>query len=1258
MADKENNDPRDSGNETGEESSHSEYQHRTVQRQKKQEEAVKKEQRDAGQETNRTRSASRRARRKRIQKGIDEGKYMKTSSLEALEEADANGELSTMQAFERIGPDSTSMDGPVTKARALRGEIPMRGTNPDQPYRMDPQEAKKGGLDEQDGLKLKLEANLEIEIELKASIRGDLTLSLLFPTTPSSCPIPVSNFDNAVAPGPRHFSPRLFLSVDILREPAMAELTSKTRFLPPSYDSRAISPGLSPRRGHRRLHSTSDEAPYDVSPVAILDAFSENVFPNNDTEEYRYLACAEGASSAQKGLAIKAAKVAISAQDWYLELKRWNWPGSFAQPNVQDGIDTVDITGNDGRVQRIPLEYWGCLPAAMVEAYETRVEEILKEMAELDIDELKGYVLDIHGSRSRPSSSYERRTRATLNLMDDVSLLVTGTIVQALPVLNLLNGLLDTWSMRLGILRDIPTFLSDLNEAKRALELAWDAIQLPKDEAMDPLNIKKWKGATDTIATVLDGKASSLGQRLDGMLDTLEGRDDVIPDDWIDEFEALETDVGQWNSEARRKRFQLDWSWPASARPDPVLATLPEVTEKRRPTLTLQETASGHLLTPSEDSSVPLVTPTAESFPSPPTFSPLRQAQSPQTPSRGSRSFALASPSTPQASYSGNTVRDQQYDDDILNRPLDTDNEVDPDNLQKTPRARMSVNMSPESGWKRSGMVWVNESNDKYEEEDEEKSSQAEARPVMMKRASTTSIESFSRDKVKTVTLSRQNSTSSIASGRRSISERRVSVGSASKENVAASSGRLGRSSVSLPFTEEEDARPVFPQSSPSRPQTPDSSPQTPDRSSSPVTPSRSPDDVFGNESPSLRPGRLNPLRAHPPLNASIKKFRRAEDRSSESPTDSLGAPPSVLLSESENGGSVSHPASLNKTRQGRSYSTTSNAELNKQISEILSSVPANIRLTTGAVESDATSSVGAQNKSPRSSSGSHRFSASTLFRSSRSAVKSPEMTLSPVKNDELPSLRRQGGSEHSDIKLYHLIQPGRDKPIKLFIRRVGDNGERVMVRVGGGWADLGDYLRQYAGHHGHRTVSDGKFEVLGLNIDPASGTSSVTPQGTPTKTTSRSVSPLPGAAAAHNGAIIAAQTAAANHALTPGSATAHMSSRLVSGSHANTPDSVRSDTSRGSWRDEGNVGLAGPAAKKKLDLSEEKLEWIDNMMSQARRISGGVKDGKDLGRDGKDKEGVQDLGRVGGTRRVFLRGTGNGSGRESAAGDRSGKDH
>lgn len=132
-----------------------------------------------GLQTERSRSSSRRARRKRVKNDQRDGKYMHTNSLEALEEADANGELHEMQPFERIGPDSTSMDGPVTKARADRGEIPVRGSNPDQPYYKKPPPAVQSELDETDGLKLKLDANLDVEIELKASIRGDLTLSLL-----------------------------------------------------------------------------------------------------------------------------------------------------------------------------------------------------------------------------------------------------------------------------------------------------------------------------------------------------------------------------------------------------------------------------------------------------------------------------------------------------------------------------------------------------------------------------------------------------------------------------------------------------------------------------------------------------------------------------------------------------------------------------------------------------------------------------------------------------------------------------------------------------------------------------------------------------------------------------------------------------------------------------------------------------------------------------------------------------------------------
>lgn len=152
---------------------------RTTTQQKKQDNQIAMQRREEGMQTNRSRSSSRRDRRKRIEKGMRDGKYMHTGSLEALEEADASMELMAQQPFERIGPDSTSMDGPVTMARAMRGEIPVRGSDPRQPTYMPKKSmGADSNLADQDGLKLTLEANLEIEIELKASIRGDLTLSL------------------------------------------------------------------------------------------------------------------------------------------------------------------------------------------------------------------------------------------------------------------------------------------------------------------------------------------------------------------------------------------------------------------------------------------------------------------------------------------------------------------------------------------------------------------------------------------------------------------------------------------------------------------------------------------------------------------------------------------------------------------------------------------------------------------------------------------------------------------------------------------------------------------------------------------------------------------------------------------------------------------------------------------------------------------------------------------------------------------------
>jgi len=139
----------------------------------------------------RSRSQSRRRRRQnqrqRQAASKAEGGDANAETMTALEEEDEPQQnlndpkpqdTTEMQPFERIKPPSESMDGPVTYARAQRGEIPMRGGGqPQNPPQK--QDSGAGDVLAQDGLKLRLELNLDIEIELKASIHGDLTLAVM-----------------------------------------------------------------------------------------------------------------------------------------------------------------------------------------------------------------------------------------------------------------------------------------------------------------------------------------------------------------------------------------------------------------------------------------------------------------------------------------------------------------------------------------------------------------------------------------------------------------------------------------------------------------------------------------------------------------------------------------------------------------------------------------------------------------------------------------------------------------------------------------------------------------------------------------------------------------------------------------------------------------------------------------------------------------------------------------------------------------------
>ena len=166
------------------------------------------------------------------------------------------------------------------------------------------------------------------------------------------------------------------------------------------------------------------------------------------------------------------------------------------------------------------------------------------------------------------------------------------------------------------------------------------------------------------------------------------------------------------------------------------------------------------------------------------------------------------------------------------------------------------------------------------------------------------------------------------------------------------------------------------------------------------------------------------------------------------------------------------------------------------------------------------------------------------------------------------------------------------------------------MVRVGGGWADLREYLRVYVEHHGSATkrgVSEGKVEVFGLGSGQEAGKGS----GSVTS------SPLTRLDGSEYG-----DTGLGDGFESPASVDGTASPGL---GFVEAPDTVGSEASSrkasaGYWND-GGRSLAGPAVRK-TEMSEEKRDWVEGIVEQARKLHASGAGGK-----------------KGGAKRVFLKG-------------------
>lgn len=900
-------------------------------------------------------------------------------------------------------------------------------------------------------------------------------------------------------------------------------------------------------------------------------------------------------SPAQKELATRVSRAAEQLRQWCDEIEQWGWDGDFQ------------------------------LPSQEVDAYEERLDTINDELNQMEVEELKEHVLGIYLSRSRPGSSHSLQSisRLPFQFLDDYELFVTQTLVQALPLMAQLKLYLRTWSMRIMVLREVSIFLSQLRSSRQYLSSDITESWEPVSPNSPPHQLSQLQRNIQSAQKELETIIQGAGRRLDTMLDVLEGSDDCLPEEWIDEYEGLEAEYSKWTVEAENWILQIE------------IAKHKALTKEREEAENVIDL----------DGLTPMATPTAQ--PRGSSFLDVDSSTS-ESCDTSISSFIEDSGATVPGSIPTKELEDfikaHADNPELVRRALQEDFAS-----QRNSSSAYSNATGPSD---EENALPIEKEDEPVDEEESHVTDAEEA--TMIRRASVTSINSFQKSQLKTVSVRRNGSMASSLT----IQSRGGSVKESSSAPVSPVSPVSPSNSISKReswFTNPTsplsmtmvDASKDIPSDAPATPISP-TIPESPDESrenseaearigpggtpeqegdsrrdslSSPMDSSYIRDSEVSSsveDSPTL-PRQLAKAPRHP-LNSSMPK-RRAQDNLTPINSNISSSPPSLSRT----------PSSPSKSKSP----TSPQIPLQQQISAIISEIHAPIRLassptpTIDSLESLSTTppaKVAKNRRLPSLRTALHTHRSVTPTPTTPGGSSLPPLTLAPASKEEA----RRAGATDPEIKLYHLM--GREgKPIKLFVRRVGENGERVMVRVGGGWADLREYLRVYAEHHGSqakRAASEGKVEVLGL---AATGRATPEPRSVSAAQRHRRKSSLAreDAASPSPGPEFSSPFDASLGTESPGpSLVDAVNSTSVTSSPAGFPSSPPSVSASGSRRV--SRSLAGPAsvvAQRKTEMSDEKRDWVEGIVEQAKRLhlpgSGSSGSG-----GGKEK-----------TKRVFLKG-------------------
>ena len=1148
-------------------------------------------------------------------------------------------------------------------------------------------------------------------------------------------------------------------------------LSPASRFAIPHYRSHSRSPSLSPSRSpHRRQHFTSRELDpllSNLSPTSTLEALTatQAISLSGEKTQTALTTSIADASESERTLGIRAALAGKKLREWYQEVRGWGWLtgarskiNGFEMPSAEQTSRNKRKYDHDGNINQALLgytgsavstdeedeEYWGSLPALVVQHYEQRIEEIRDDMETLDVDELKEHVREAHSSsRSRPTSSdgspWSHPSLSHYNHLDDFTAVITTTILQAIPYISRLDALLDVWSVRLLVLRQVPGFLDRLEGAQIALESAWHAIG--SDSGSTPVKTKSdiSREAFSTMKSILEDKVLELGHSIDTMLDALEGRGDSVPDQWIDRMEGIEAGFGSWVVEAEKQvmenelryRKEKEESWqeylnqnrqrlghqnPLTLASNPTelqdqdgnsLAGSSWFAEPASPDKAKNDTGltfSVRTLVNSSTSSNPRIPTQGASEVSrswdsqhlplrslvlPPRLVEQSPRRSPVYEETDMREFLYAhvnalgqaadsdddpeyGPKTRFGPYNAKLQRKLEMPEDIDTNSTAAVGAPSRINLQR-PFGQQALDLQSHHSRNQSEVSTDTSNPGSATSECFSNMSSPEIQDAVM-------VEYFSKPT--------EISTSSPLHSPPNSFSRASSRTERSSISTIRNLGVSGTTDQTSPYSRSRTSS-VAPE--PTISKYISSSLEAafghgigevspPGNGTLHDLPSRELADVLGvgqlsesstfkdsqEQSPSVRAfnKRQSVAAANSALLTIIAKPKNHFDGFS-----SLGPDYSSIASQQPKATTacMNEDISTGESKDAPSPSRSTDDQLEARISSILTDIPMRIEL---ASEPKIDTPDGVPPRTSSAAKGLGIISPTTRVNKVQTA--SPAVTLAPA----FPRSARSRQSLRGDpeIKLYHLHQPGKEAPVKLFVRLVGDARERVMVRVGGGWADLGEYLKEYAIHHGRRSISDGRFEIQGLpsprttspvttttpgngRTTPANGR--ITPANSRTTPGSDPASPLfptpPSLPLTKPPTLPLTIPPNPRHStLTlPPPLTPPIPTRLSSKPHPHPYSNPKHAPSRSvesigypsvglhsrypfpspiplnnSSGDTPPLGLAGPKSRNK-DISPGKQAWVDGMMERAR-ASGGERG---------------EMGRVGGTRRVVLRGREGGGG-------------